>query len=86
MSDGNDFSYLLSSKKVREKVQGVLQSQAAALSQTLRGRGNRQNQTSANRTNVQKALRLASSLFPKQGNRNAQRTEKHKNKITPHKT
>ena len=30
-------------------------------SQTPRGRENRQNQTSANRTNVQKALRLAFS-------------------------
>ena len=27
-----------------------------------------------------------SSLFPKQGNRNAKRTEKHKNKITQGKT
>ena len=30
-------------------------------SQTRRGRGNRHNQTSANRTNVRKALRLALS-------------------------
>ena len=44
----------LSAKKVRKKVQGVPQSQTAA--QTPRGRGNRQNQTSANRTMVRKAL------------------------------
>ena len=55
-------------------------------SQTQRRRGNRQSQTSANRTNVRKALRLALSLFPKRGNRNAQRTEKHKSKITQGKT
>ena len=42
-------------------------------SQTPRGRGNRQNQTSANRTNVRKAPRQALSLFPKRGNRNAKK-------------
>ena len=58
-------------------------------SQTLRGRGNRQIQTSTNRTNVRKALRLALSLSlssPKRGKRNAKRTEKHKNKMTQGKT
>ena len=114
-------------------------------SQTSRGRGNRQIQTSTNRSNIRKALRLAlsspseviamlkglkkkvreksrechihklqplpdpkrkrkptnlnkhkpnkrtkctkiSSLFPKRGNRNTKRTEKHKNKMTHGKT
>ena len=45
-------------KKGKRKVQGVPQSQTAALP---RRRGNRQNQTSTNRTNVRKALRLALS-------------------------
>ena len=53
-------------------------------SQTPRGRGNRQIQTSTNRTNVRKALRLA--LFPNRGNRNAKRAEKHKIKVTQGKT
>ena len=42
-------------RKGKRKVQGVSQSQ------TARGRGNRQIQTSTNRTNVRKALRLALS-------------------------
>ena len=53
---------------------------------TPKGTGNIQNQTSANQTNVRKTL---SSLFRKRGSRNArndQRTENHKNKITPGKT
>ena len=37
------------------------QSQTAALSQTPRGRGNRQNQTSVNRPDVRKAKRLSLS-------------------------
>ena len=55
-------------------------------SQTPRGRGNRQIQTSTNRTNVRNIK--ISSLFPKRGNRNAKRTEKHKKKMTQvrHKT
>ena len=47
-------------KKGKRKVQGVPQSQAAALPRHW-GRGNRQTQASANRTNVRKALRLALS-------------------------
>ena len=50
-------------KKGKRKVQGVPQSQTEPFptSQTPRGRGNRQIQTSTNRTNVRKALRLALS-------------------------
>ena len=70
------------SRKGKRKIQGVPQSQTAA----PRGRGNRQNQTSANRTSVRKALRLALSLFLKRGNRNVKRTEKHKNTVTQGKT
>ena len=35
--------------------------------------------------NIKKNIKI-SFLFPKQGNRNAKRTEKHKNKITQGKT
>ena len=43
--------------------------------------------TSTNRTNVGKALSTKiSSLFPKRGNHNTKRTEKHKNKLTHGKT
>ena len=47
-------------KKVRENP-GSATITNRSPSQTLRGRGNRQNQTSANRTNVLKALRIALS-------------------------
>ena len=69
----------LKGQKGKRKVQGVPQSQ------TLRGRRNRQTQTSANRTNVRKSTKI-SFLFPKQGNRNAKRTEQYRNKITQGKT
>ena len=58
-------------KKCKRKVKGVPQSQDAALP-------SHQEETSANRTNVRKALRLA--LFPKRGNRSANRTENTKTK------
>ena len=78
-------SFLLC-KNGKRKVQGVPQSQTAAPSppprpppptptKTPRRRGNRQIQTSTNRTNVRKAQR---SALPKRGNRNTKRTEKHK--------
>ena len=54
-------------------------------SQTPIGRGNRQNQTSANRTNVRKALRLALSS-PSEVITMQKWTEQHKNKITQCKT
>ena len=67
-------------KKVREK------SRDCHNHKPQRFPDNRQNQTSAYRTNVRKAQRLISSLFPKRDNRNAKRTEKHKNRITQGKT
>ena len=51
-------------KKNKREVQGVPQSQTAALprhQEEVETDGNRQNQTSANQTNVRKALRLALS-------------------------
>ena len=63
-------------KKGKRKVQGVPQSQTAALPRHQEEEETQQNQSSTNRTKVWKALRLA--LFPKWGNRNAKRTEKHK--------
>ena len=71
-------------KKVRQKSPGSATTTNRSPYQTPRGRGNRQNQISTNRTNVRKALRIAP--FPKRDNRIAKRTEKHKNKITQGKT
>ena len=48
-------------KQRKEKSPGSATITSRSASQTPRGRGNRQNQTSANRTNVRKALRLALS-------------------------
>ena len=50
----------MNKKKVRETSRGDPITNRSP-SQTPRGRGNRQNQTSANRTNVRQALRLALS-------------------------
>ena len=72
-------------KKGKRKVQGVPQSQTAAVPRHQEEEET-QNQTSANRTNVRKNTEI-SSLFAKRGNRNAKRTgKKHKNKITQGKT
>ena len=79
-----DIFRIMSQKKVRES-QGSATITNRSPSQTPRGRGNRQIQTSTNRTNVRKALRLALS-FPKRGNRNTKRTKKHNNKMTHGKT
>ena len=46
-------------KKGKRKVQGVPQSQTAALPRHQEEKENRQNETSTNRTNVRKAIRLA---------------------------
>ena len=54
-------------------------------SQAPRGRGDRQIQTSTNRTNVRKALRLVLSS-PSEVIAMLKRTEKHKNKMTQGKT
>ena len=66
-------------KKGKRKVQGMPQSQAAALP-----RHQKEEQTKPNKRKSNKRTKSTkiSSLFPKRGNRNAKRTEKHKNKIT----
>ena len=60
-------------KKGKGKVQGVPQSQAVSLSQT---------KPNKRKSNKRTKSTKISYLFPKQSNRNAKRTEKHKNKIT----
>ena len=54
-------------------------------SQTSRGRGNRQIQNKHKSIKHTKNNKI-SSLFPKRGNRNAKRTEKHKHKMAQGKT
>ena len=79
--DGSGAHSLCEKKKVREKSREC-HNHKPSPSQTPRGRGNRQNQTSANRTNVRKALRLA----PSSPSEVIAMTEKHKNKLTQGKT
>ena len=71
-------------KKGKRKVQGVPQSQTAALPrpQEEEETANQNKHKSNKRTKSTKI----SSLFPKRGNRNTKRTEKHKNKMTHGKT
>ena len=71
---------LVDPKKGKRKVQGVPQSQTAAFLDTKRKR-NPTNQNKHKSNKRTKSTKI-SSLFPKRGNRNAKRTEKHKNKMT----
>ena len=66
-------------KKGKRKVQGVPQSQTAALPR-------KQTKPNKRKSNKRKKSTKTNSLFPKQGNRDAKWTEKHKNKITQDKT
>ena len=71
-------------KKGKRKVQGEPQSQTEALPRP-------QEEEETDKPNKHKPNKRTksseiSSLFPKRGNRNAKRTEKHKNKITQGKT
>ena len=71
-------------KKGKRKVQGVPQSQTAALP-----RHQEEEETDKFKqaqTNKRTKSTKISSLFPKRGNRNTKRTEKHKNKMTHGKT
>ena len=61
------------------------QSQAAALPIHQEEEETDKTKTSANRPNVLKSTTIR-SLFPRRDNRNAKRTEEHKNKITQGKT
>ena len=77
------FTYLLtrfacSRKKGLEKSPGVPQSETAALP--------RHQEEEEHKSNKRTKSTKISSLFPKPGNRNAKRTEKHKNKMTQGKT
>ena len=68
-------------QKGKRKVQGVPQSQTAALPR------HQEEQTKPNKRKLNKRTKSTktSSFFPKRGNRNAKRTE-HKNEITQGKT
>ena len=70
-------------KEGKRKVQGVPQSQTAALP-----RPQEEEETDINKHKPNKRTKSTktSSLFPKRGNRNTNRTEKHKNKMTHGKT
>ena len=71
-------------KKCERKVQGVPQSQTAALPRHQEeGETDKTKQAQIEQTHASTKI---SSLFPKRGNRNSKRTEKHKNKITQGKT
>ena len=71
-------------KKGKRKVQGVPQSQTAALPRHQE----EEKPTNPNKHKSIKRMKSTkiSSLFPKRGNRNAKRTEKHKNKMSQGKT
>ena len=71
-------------KNGKRKVQGVPQSQTAALPR-------HQEEEETDKSNKHKSIKHTkstkiSSLFPMRGNRNAKRTEKHKNKMAQGKT
>ena len=71
-------------KKGKRKVQGVPQSQTAALPRPERKR--KPTNLNKHKPNKRTKSTKISSLFPKRGNRNTKRTEKHKNKMTHGKT
>ena len=68
-------------KKKKKKVQGVPKSQTAALSRHLEEKETDKSKQAQIEQTYEKQ-----SLFLKLGNRNAKRTEKHKNKMTQGKT
>ena len=78
------FFSLFTGKKGKGKVQGVPQSQTPALPRPKRKR----KPTNLNKHKPNKRTKITKirSLFPKRGNRNTKRTEKHKNKMTHEKT
>ena len=71
-------------KKSKGKVQGMPQSQTAALPRHQEEEET--NKIKQRKSNKRTKNTKISSLFPKRGNRNVKRTEKHKNKITQCKT
>ena len=77
-------NHLGTEKKGKRKVQGVPQSQSAALP-----RHQEEEETDKSKqAQIEQTYESTkiSSLFPKRGNRNAKRIEKHKNKMTQGKT
>ena len=74
----------VNTKKGKRKVQGVPQSQTAALPTFKRKR--KPTNLNKHKPNKRTKSTKISSLFPKRGNRNTKRTEKHKNKMTHGKT
>ena len=71
-------------KKGKRKVQGVPQSQTTALPRYQEEE--EMDKSKQHKSNKRTKSTNISSLFPKQGNHNAKRTEKHKNKMTQGKT
>ena len=71
-------------KTSKRKVQEVPQSQTAALPSPKRKR--KPTNLNKHKPNKRTKSTKVSSLFPKRGNRNTKRTEKHKNKMTHGKT
>ena len=72
--------------KGKRKVQGVPQSQTAALPRPKRKRKRKPTNLNKHKPNKRTKSTKISSLFPKRGNRNTKRTKKHKNKMTHGKT
>ena len=73
----NRYTFLL--QKGKRKVKGVPQSQTAA---PPRHQEEEETDKSKQAQIGRKKSTKISSLFPKRGNRNAKRNEKHKNKMT----
>ena len=67
-------------KKGKRKVQGVPQSQTAALPRPQEEEETDKSKQAQTEQTYEKPK--ISSVFPKRGNRNTKRTEKHKNKMT----
>ena len=70
----------VSKKKVREKSRECHNHKPQSFPDTKRKR--KQTKPNKRKSNKRTKSTKISLLFPKQGNRNAKRTEKHKNKIT----
>ena len=68
------------SKKVREKFRECHNHKPQRFPDTKRKR--KQTNPNKHKSNKRTKSTKISSLFPKRGNRNAKRTEKHKNKMT----
>ena len=82
--DINNICFFFTSRKGKRKVQGMPQSQTQPLQDPKRKR--KPTNLNKHKPNKRTKSTKISSLFPKQGNRNTKRTEKHKNKMTHGKT